>query len=132
MKKKLSCLFICFIFSGFLMMNVYAAEDTINCGADIVPIPVATAKIMHNAYILLKIGAPLILIVMGIADFARAVFGSNEDDIKKKEKRFIKRVISAVLVFLVLSIVQFTFSILTNAGFSDATTCIDTILNGKF
>ncbi len=132
MKKNYIYFGICFLLSCFIMMDVYAAEETINCGADIVPIPVATAKIMHNAYILLKIGAPLILVVMGLADFARAVFGSSDDDIKKKEKRFIKRIISAVLVFLVLSIVEFIFTLLTNAGFSDATACIDTILNGKF
>lgn len=132
MKKSIIGFGICFLFSSFLMLDVYAAEKTINCGADIIPIPVATAKIIHNAYILLKIGAPLILVIMGIADFGRAVFGSSDDDIKKKEKRFIKRVISAVLVFLALSIVQLVFNLLTKAGFSDVTACIDTILNGNF
>lgn len=130
-KKYISYLSL-FILGITATMNVYAAEKGINCGADIVPIPVETAKIIHNAYILLRIGTPLILVIMGIADFGRAVFGSGDDDIKKKEHRFIKRVISAVLVFLVFSIVEFVFTLLTKAGFSDMTACIDTILNGKF
>ncbi len=132
MKRSLRCLSVCILLSCFFTINVYAAGETIDCGADIIPIPVETAKFMHTAYILLKIGAPLILVVMGIADFGRAVFSSSEDDIKKKQNRFIKRVISAVLVFLVLSIVEFIFTLLTNAGFTDATVCIDAILNGNF
>lgn len=131
-KKKYINYLSLFILGITATMNVYAAEKGINCGADIVPIPVDTAKIIHNAYLLLKIGTPLILIIMGIADFGRAVFGSNDDDIKKKEHRFIKRVISAILVFLVLSIVEFAFTLLAKAGFSDVTACIDTILSGEF
>lgn len=137
MKKKYVFGIMLLIMCCFFTMNVYAIETSekvteINCGADIIPIPIETAKIMHNAYILLKLGAPLILVIMGVLDFGRAVIGSSDDEIKKKEKRFIKRIISAVLVFLSLSIVEFVFSLLSNAGFADVTVCIDAILNGKF
>lgn len=111
--------------------SVHAAEETINCGADIIGIPVGTVRILNNAYNLLKIGTPLILVVMGIVDFARAVIGSNEDDIKKKQRKFIKRIAAAVLVFLSLAIVQWVFGILASAGFIDARGCINAILNGS-
>lgn len=114
----------------FTVSNVYAAEETVNCGADIIELPVATVRILHNAYTLLQIGTPLILVVMGIIDFGRAVVGSSEDDIKKKQYKFIKRFIAAIMVFLVLAIVRWIFGILASAGFIDARGCINLIVNG--
>lgn len=55
----------------------------------------------------IKIGVPLILIFVGMFDFGRAVMAGKEDEIKGHQKLFIKRLISALLVFLVLSIVEF-------------------------
>lgn len=51
-----------------------------------------------------KIVVPLILIVLGVVDFARGVF-SSEDDMKKIQQKFIKRVILAVGFFLIPTII---------------------------
>lgn len=115
----------------FMIGNVYAIEEeTVNCGADIIGIPVSAIRILHNAYVVLQIGAPLILVVMGILDFSRAVLGNSEDDIKKKQHKFIKRVVAAIMVFLVLAIVRWIFGIMASAGFIDARGCINLIVNG--
>lgn len=49
----------------------------------------------------IRILVPLLLIVFGILDFSKAVFSSNEDNMKKIREKFIKRIVAAVLVFLV-------------------------------
>lgn len=131
MLKKISKIFFIVVITFFMINNVYAA-DTISCGDGILPIPIATAKIIHTGYILIKISVPLLLIVYGIIDFASAVTGSNEDDIKKKQKKFINRIIAAVVIFLVLAIVELVFDLLAANGVMDATGCIDAILNGDF
>ena len=44
---------------------------------------------------------PIIVIVLGTLDFFKAVIAGKEDEMKKAQKTFIKRVIIGVLVFLV-------------------------------
>ena len=44
---------------------------------------------------------PIIIIVLGTLDFFKAVMAGKEDEMKKAQKTFIKRVIIGVLVFLV-------------------------------
>ncbi|MDD2496469.1 MAG: hypothetical protein PHE29_14930 [Tissierellia bacterium] len=56
---------------------------------------------------LIQILVPIGLILMGSIDFGKAVISSNEDTIKKEQKKFISRCIAAVLVFLVVVIVNF-------------------------
>lgn len=130
MKKKL---FMVLVISCIMFVPVIVnAEEVISCGANTLDIPVSTAKIMRNGYNLLRGLVPVILIVMGVFDFARAIIGSNEDEIKKKQNKFIKRLIAAVIVFLLMSAVQWIFAILADIGFVDARGCINAILNGKF
>lgn len=48
---------------------------------------------------------PIILIVLGTIDLVKAVIAGKEDDIKKNQQILIKRIIAAVIVFLVPLIV---------------------------
>ena len=68
-------------------------------------------KILHDAVNLVKILVPLILIALGIVDFAKAVFGSKEDDMKKSASRFIKRVIIAIVIFFIPSFLNVILTI---------------------
>lgn len=49
---------------------------------------------------------PVILIILGSIDLVKAVIASKEDDIKKGQQTLIKRLIAAVIVFLVPLIVS--------------------------
>lgn len=61
---------------------------------------------------IIKIAVPLLLIVWGMLDFAKAIIAKKEDDIKSHQKMFVSRVISAVLVFFIIFVVQLVFSTL--------------------
>ena len=50
---------------------------------------------------------PVIVIVMGILDFIKAIGADKEDEMKKAQSKFIKRLIAAALVFLVPLIIEF-------------------------
>lgn len=50
---------------------------------------------------ILKVGVPILLIVFGTLDFARAIFSFDEGEMKKAQTKFIKRVIIAVAFFLI-------------------------------
>ena len=49
---------------------------------------------------IVKIFIPILLIVLGIVDFTKAVFSGKSDDMSKSQKTFIKRILAAVLVFI--------------------------------
>lgn len=68
---------------------------------------------------LIKIAVPIILIIMGMIDLSKAVMGNDEKQMKESQSKLIKRVIYAVLVFLVVSVVQLLFSALSGTGATD-------------
>lgn len=57
---------------------------------------------------------PIILIVIGTFDIMKAVIASKEDEIKAAQKLLIKRVVYAVVIFLIPTIVYFVFNIVSN------------------
>lgn len=57
---------------------------------------------------------PVILIVLGTIDLVKAVMAGKEEDIKKNQKVLIKRVIAALIVFLVPLIVSILMGLIGN------------------
>ena len=57
---------------------------------------------------------PVIVIVMGILDFIKAIAAGKDDELKKAQGSFTKRLIAAALVFLIPLIVEF---VLDKMGF---------------
>ncbi|MBQ7140334.1 MAG: hypothetical protein IJO32_02390 [Bacilli bacterium] len=56
---------------------------------------------------IIKIVIPVIIILMGSIDFIKAIIAQKDDEIKKTQKIFVKRLIYGVAVFFVISIVSF-------------------------
>lgn len=59
---------------------------------------------------LLKVGTPIILILVSVITLFKAITASKEDEIKKAQSSLIKKIIAAVMVFFIVSIVQFVIS----------------------
>lgn len=90
-------------------------------------IPAPAVALMGTLYNIIKIAVPLILIIYGMLDFGKAVMAKEEKEIKEKQKLFIKRVISAVMVFLVLYLVQFVMTIISPKD-NSIMTCVNNML----
>lgn len=58
---------------------------------------------------------PAIVIVLGIIDFIKAIAGDKDDEMKKAQGRFIKRLVAAALIFIIPFIIEF---ILDKMGFA--------------
>lgn len=54
---------------------------------------------------------PAIVIILGILDFIKAIASSNDDEFKKAQQRFIKRLIAAALLFVIPFIIEFALRI---------------------
>ena len=59
---------------------------------------------------------PVIVIVLGILDFIKAIGSDKEDEMKKAQGRFVKRLIAAVLIFIIPFIIEF---VLDKMGFGE-------------
>ena len=70
---------------------------------------------------LIQIGIIAVLIVLLIIDFGKAVMAGKEDEIKSAQKLAIKRVVYALVVFLVPWIVNIAIGLLANATSTTST-----------
>jgi len=67
------------------------------------------ANMIHYVYLGIQVVIPIILILFGMIELGKAITSQKEDEIKKAQGAFFKKLILAVMVFLVFTIVQFVF-----------------------
>ena len=79
-----------------------------NCGLTDIPVslPIFVSRVIN----LIKVLVPIILVVMGMIDFARATISSDEKQMKESQSRLVRRFLSGAIVFFIIAIVQFVFS----------------------
>lgn len=93
-------------------------------------IPGNLARIVALIVNIIKVFVPILLIVWGMLDLGKAVMAQKEDEIKKGQNIFIKRLIAAAIVFFVVTIVNFLVSIVAKTSDAESISgCIDKILD---
>lgn len=94
--------------TGILSPNIVLKDKINDCsellGEDI-------AGWLNVIWNLVKIGIPIVLIGIGILDFVQSVFSGKEDSMKKSQGKFIKRIIIAVVIFLIPTILELLLNI---------------------
>ena len=73
----------------------------------------------------IKVVVPIMLIVVGMLDLAKAVTEKNEDNIKKAQQALIKKAIAAVIVFLIVTIVALLMNLIGNRDYEKCMDCIN-------
>lgn len=86
---------------------------------------------VHNIIILIKIAVPIALILFGMLDFGKGVMAQKEDEIKKGQNAFIKRLIAAAVVFLMISVTQLVMNIIDRESSGQIWNCANLIINGR-
>ena len=81
-------------------------------GPDSLGIPSQIAYIIALIIKVIQVFVPILLIVWGMLDLGKAVMAQKEDEIKKGQQTFIKRIIAAAIVFFVITIVKMVLSFL--------------------
>ncbi len=108
---------------------IYILSETFSCGG-IDNIPIVAAKIVTTIVNLIRIIVPVVLVILGMIDLFSAMIKQKEDEMKKAQMLFVKRLIAGLLVFFVVAIVQMVFGILANAsGESGMLDCVSYFLN---
>lgn len=103
--------------------------DKVSCaGISMDPmVPQLTSTLMT----IIKVGVPILLIFFGMLDLGKAVMAQKDDEIKKGQQMFMKRLVSAVIVFLVVFIVQIVIGIVASGDEDNISSCIDCLLNNE-
>lgn len=92
-------------------------------------IPDQLTTITSSIILMIQIIVPILLIIYGMLDFAKVIISNKEDEIKGAYSLFFKRIIAAILVFLVVVLVKFVLDIFTADLSSEAVACIDVFIN---
>lgn len=105
--------------------------DNVTCGN--LEIDQVIPDTIHLVISIIKIIVPIIIIIFGMIDMMKAVTANEEKEMKEAQKKLIKRIIYGVLVFFVISIVQFIFRNIDKSedGKTSAASCISCFVNGS-
>lgn len=101
----------------------------ITCGE--AEIPYMAPKLVHTIYDILKIATPIIIIILGSLDLVKAVIAQKDDEIKKGQQTFIRRLVVGATVFLVFYIVELMIGLIVPRNENlDMWNCVDCFITG--
>lgn len=141
MRKKMSLIIITVIVLLVSVSPVLA--DTYNnydknafasCGEGgniIENIPSLIPKVVSTAYTLIQVAVPVVLVIVGSLDLFRGISAQKEDEIKKGQQMFIKRLISAALVFFVFVIVKLVISFVADGSSNSIMDCAQCFIENE-
>lgn len=132
MKKRnvfILFLFIFFVGMGFVSADTYQnidAEALLSCGNGMMnDIPALIPKVISIAYTVIQIAVPVVLVIMGSLDLFKGITANKEDEIKKGQQIFIKRLVAAALVFFAFVITKILISVVADGTGTDILECAE-------
>ena len=69
-------------------------------------------KLIGEIIYIIRIGIPIIVVLLGTLDLGKAVIAGEDKKIKEAQKAFIRRLIYGVAIFFVFTIVKMVFGLL--------------------
>ena len=94
---------------GVTMKKDNTTTGELDCG--IFDENTATGKYLHDIYNIIKFAVPIILLALSILDFAKAIINDNSDELKKATTMFSKRLIVAIVILIVPTILNFVLDL---------------------
>lgn len=79
----------------------------------------------------IQIVVPIMLIIIGMLDMAKAVGQKSDEDIKKAQQGLIKKAIAAVIVFFIVFIVNLLMKLVGQDDYQDCLPCITNPFGSK-
>ena len=73
----------------------------------------------------IKIVVPILLIVFGMIQMATAVMANDDKKIKEAQKGLISKIIAAVAVFLIITLVTFLMNVIGDESWKECADCLN-------
>ena len=105
----------------------------VSCGDGMVHnIPTSITKTVNVAFRIIQVVVPIILVIMGMITLIKSITAGKEDEIKKAQMAFVKKLIAGALVFFVFVIVKLIISAVADGSDkANIMKCADCFLNNK-
>ena len=129
MKKKI-------ILLGTLIMSmvcatpVYAQKVVDSCDGFSDYIDVKLPDTVHKIIMLIEIAVPIVLVIFGMLDLFKGITAQKEDEIKKGQQIFVKRLINAAIIFFVIVIVKALIGFVSGNDKESIINCANCFING--
>lgn len=128
--KKISyCLFS--LLALFVITNPVFATNAQGCSDIDVDVKIVNA--VHLIILVIQIVIPVLLVVFGSIDFLKAIIAQKDDEIKKGQQTFIKRLIAGIIVFFIIAIVRLVIGFVAGDDDKQKTNildCFNCFMNG--
>lgn len=108
-----------FVFVFLININLVMAAGECNFILGDVNNSTSFAYFLNQIFKLIKVGGPLLAVIMTIVDAVKAVTNQDKDTMNKFVNKTIKRVIYAVLLFVIPSLLDFVFRLVGIYGVCD-------------
>lgn len=122
------------IFIDFVKAESYNnySKSLFSCGNGLIDkAPDIIPSIISIVYNIIQVAVPILLIVLGSIDLVKSISAQKEDEIKKGQNMFIKRLIAAVMVFLIFIIVKFVISVAADESSNDILECFECMIKNN-
>lgn len=107
----------------------YNVGVLVSCGDKLMKdIPKTIPRVISIIYSVIQVAVPIIIIIFGSLDLIKGVIAQKDDDIKKGQQLFIKRLIYGVLIFFVFTLVKLVVSLAADSGENDILDCAQCFL----
>ena len=130
MKNKIKFIMATLVAIFVCSTSVYAKTCYIECKGLSTKIDSKLPDTVHLIIVVLQIAVPVLLVIFGMLDLFKGITAQKEDEIKKGQQTFIKRLINAAIIFFVVAIVRLLVGLVTKDDGTDIMSCADKFLNG--
>ena len=92
-----------------------------------VDIPDSLVYVFSLFYVGIRLGIPLLLIIVGMFDMGKAIVAKKEEDVKKAQKLLVRKLIVGVIVFLLPYFVELIVKIVVRDD--DILNCLKALID---
>ena len=105
----------------------------VSCGSGMVKhIPKTVVRTTSIVYNIIQVIVPIILIIMGMITLVKAVSAGKDDEMKKAQMAFVKKLITGAIIFFMFVIVKLLISVAADSSNkAKIMGCADCFLNNK-
>ena len=129
MKKKLMLMGLFIVMMAFIVpvhaQNVVDVCDNISSSID-----VKLPNMVHSIILIIQIAVPVLLVIFGMLDLFKGIYAQKEDEIKKGQQIFVKRLITAAIIFFVIIVVKLLISFVAGEDEATIMNCANCFING--
>ena len=115
-------------------ITIKALNKKVHCGTGegaLTAIPSKVPELTSLIVTIIQIAVPIVLILMGSIDLFKGITAGKEDEMKKGQQLFIKRLVVGAIIFFIVVIAKFLISIVADTNVSNIVSCVDCFIDNK-